>query len=500
MLGFDEKQAEHVDLWTLMLFEVELESRSFTPLESSRVDVDMREVTAWVDHSGTYGLIGLPKHPAVLETLRLLDRYGPQLLEERERGEHGLQERVCGLILCEDPTNWGGGPIGPGDLCAKCLGLDPSYGRLPERFLLEREPPLRPFPPHIEEPPPPPGPTILAWGSNSLGELGDGSKMGQRTPVWVTGLRASKIEGGDGHTIALSPDGTAWSWGWNVSGQLGDGTFADRSVPGRVAGLTGVVDVAAGTYHSLAVRSDGSVWEWGWRVSSWGPDPLPVRVSGLSGAVAVAAGYYFSLALTRDGRVWSWGMNTWGQLGDGSYTWRPIPALVPGLTGVRSIAAGPESSFAVKFTGGVVAWGSGTNGTLGDGTRVDKLTPVAVPGLTYIEQVSAGLNGLARDIAGEVWVWGPGGNGQGGDGSTTDHLTPVKVPGVDRIRAVAAGTSHCLALQGTRTVLAWGFNGAGQVGDGGTTDRKKPFALSLPTGRSGVGVGAGPASSFAILG
>ena len=131
-LGFDEKQAEHVDLWTLMLFRVDRESRTFTPVESSRVDVDKREVTAWVNEPGTYGLIGLPKHRAILETLRLFDRFGPQLLEERERGEHGLQDRICGLILCADPTPWGDGPTGPGDLCQKCLGLDVSYG-LPAR-------------------------------------------------------------------------------------------------------------------------------------------------------------------------------------------------------------------------------------------------------------------------------------------------------------------------------------------------------------------------------
>jgi hypothetical protein len=59
--------------------------------------VDKRQVTAWVDQPGTYGLIGLPKHLGVLETLRLLNRFSPQLLEERERGEHGLQDRICGL-------------------------------------------------------------------------------------------------------------------------------------------------------------------------------------------------------------------------------------------------------------------------------------------------------------------------------------------------------------------------------------------------------------------
>ena len=150
-LGFDEKQAAHVDPWTLMLFRVELESRTFTPVESSRVNASQREVTAWVNQPGTYGLIGLPKHKAILETLRLFDRFGPQLLEERERGEHGLHDRICGLILCADPNPWGDEPLGPGNLCTKCLGLDLSYGLRPERYLLERHADISTFREHVDE-------------------------------------------------------------------------------------------------------------------------------------------------------------------------------------------------------------------------------------------------------------------------------------------------------------------------------------------------------------
>jgi alpha-tubulin suppressor-like RCC1 family protein len=507
VLGFDEEHAEHVDHWTLTVFEVELESRRFTPLDSSRVDVDKREVTAWVDHPGTYGLIGLPKHPGVLETLRLLDRYGPQLLEESERGEHGVQDRICGLILCDDPTKWGGGPVGPGDLCALCLGLDPSYDRLPERFLLQRQPPLRAFPPHFAQPPPG-TPTILAWGRNRFGNLGDGTTTGRPTPVWVPGLNATKIVGGEDMTIALSPDGTVWSWGLNNVGQLGDGTSANKSVPGRIPGLTGIVDVAAGYDHALAVRSDGSVWRWG-LLDPHGSfvanaNVQPIQVPGLSNAVAVAAGIGFSVALTRhpitrDTRVWSWGGGDFGTLGDGSYgqgIYRPNPALVPGLTAVRSITAGRWSSFAVKVNGDVVAWGLAP---LGDGGPNGSRTPVPVPGLSNIEQLS-GWHGLARTTAGEVWTWGPGDDGESGDGTFDFHATPVRVPALQQITGIAAGESHCMALQSNGTVWAWGNDAEGQVGDGGMLDWTIPFQVPLPAGRRAAGIGAGAAWSYAILG
>jgi Regulator of chromosome condensation (RCC1) repeat len=507
-LGFDEEQAEHVDHWTLMVFEVELESRRFTPLDSSRVDVDEREVTAWVDHPGTYGLIGLPKHPGVLETLRLLDRYGPQLLEERERGEHGLQDRICGLILCADPTKWGGDPTGPGDPCAQCLGLDPSYGRLPERFLLlQRKPPLSWFPPHVAQPPPPPPgpPSILAWGRNRFGSLGDGSTVERLTPVWVIALAtATKIVGSDDTTLALSPDGTVWSWGVDYRNP-----YANTSVPSRIAGLTNIVDIAQGGQHALAVRSDGSVWRWGSieGYGVYGPyfDSYPVQVGGLSDAVAVAAGRGFSLVLTRDPltgntRVWSWGDGEFGILGDGSLgsVYRPHPALVPGLTAVRSIFAGPFSAWAIKVNGDVLAWGWPP---LGDGGPNGSPTPVPVPGLSNTEQI-CGWHGLARNTAGEVWTWGDGDAGETGDGTRDWHFTPVRVPSLQNITAIAAGESHCMALQSNGTVWTWGSDGEGQVGDGGMaiSARPTPFEVPLPAGRHASGIGAGVAFSFAILG
>jgi hypothetical protein len=506
-LAFDEKQAAHVDPYSLTLFEVDLESRTFTPVPTSRVYRDQRRVEAWIDHAGTYGVIGLPTHEGVLETLRLLDRFAPELIEERERGEKGFQERICGLILCADPTIGGGGPVPPGDLCGKCLGLDVSFERLPERFLWEREPPLRGFPPFVPDPPDPPAtPNLLAWGRNSAGTLGDGTKDQRDSPVFVAGLDVKKIVGSSEFTLALTTDGGVWAWGANFDGELGNGMRSPRTTPGRVAGgasipFDGVVDIAAGISRALVVRSDGSVWTFGRDATGPGFNLLPVRVSGIANAVAVACGADFNLALRNDGRVWSWGVNSIGQLGNGTMANLPNPALIPGLTAVRSIAAGPASSYAIKSNGDVVSWGSGSGGLLGNGGMTNSPIPVAVANLSNIEQVSAGFHGLARTTAGDVWVWGTCGDGESGDGThSAVHLTPVRIAALQGITAIAAGFSHDLAMQSDGTVWAWGRGLEGQVGDGTAQERPTPIAVPVPAGRRGAGVGAGTDWSFAILG
>jgi alpha-tubulin suppressor-like RCC1 family protein len=497
-LGFGEKQARHVDPWTLMLFRVELESCTFTPVESSRVDVDKRQVTAWVSRSGIYGLIGLPKHKAVLETLRLLDRFGPQLLEERERGERGLHERICGLILCADPTLWGGGPPGPGNLCTKCLGLDISFDRLPERYLLGRRIPLV-FKEVGEEPPD--APSLLAWGRNEWGDLGDDSRDTRNTPVWVAPtLKARKILGG-GHdstgawTLALDTDGKVWSWGYVVGTGVTSGL-----TPVRVGSLTGIVDIAAGTEHGLAVRFDGSVWSWGWSSATLTHDPSPVRVAGLSNIVAVAAGNFFSLALRNDGTVFAWGDNTFGQLGDESRRFQGNPVQVSRLTDARSIAAGEVSSFAVRSDGSVVAWGRG-GGRLGDGTVIDRIWPVPLPGLADVEQIGVSRHGLARTAAGVVWFWGNAFHGESGDGTRGGvYLRPVRVPGLPRIEDIAVGGTHNLALQSNGTVWAWGSGAYGELGvEPAVSIQDTPIAVPLPGGRQATSIGAGWWSSFAIV-
>lgn len=74
-------------------------------------------------------------------------------------------------------------------------------------------------------------------------------------------LRAAAVEAGGDFSCALLTDSTVACWGGNTRGQLGRGTYDDAPVTERavVAGLAGVLQIAAGTSHACARLRDGTV-------------------------------------------------------------------------------------------------------------------------------------------------------------------------------------------------------------------------------------------------
>ncbi len=196
------------------------------------------------------------------------------------------------------------------------------------------------------------------------------------------------IEAGGSHSLALKSDGSVVAWGDNVTGQLGDGTNTASNTPVQVSGLTNnVIAIVAGSDHSLALKSDGSVVTWGDNLSGQlgngnnNSSNSPVAVSGLtSGVTAIAGGGDHSLALKNDGSVVAWGDNQLGQLGNGNNIASNTPVQVSGLTDAEAIATGGNHSLALKSDGTAWAWGDNQFGQLGDGTNSTSNAPVQSTG------------------------------------------------------------------------------------------------------------------------
>jgi alpha-tubulin suppressor-like RCC1 family protein len=65
----------------------------------------------------------------------------------------------------------------------------------------------------------------------------------------------TQISAGYSHVPALRSDGTVLAWGDNGAGEIGNGTHSDTpSLPTEVTGLADVTQVSAGFDFSLAVH------------------------------------------------------------------------------------------------------------------------------------------------------------------------------------------------------------------------------------------------------
>ncbi|WP_243074190.1 fibronectin type III domain-containing protein [Microbacterium sp. SS28] len=324
---------------------------------------------------------------------------------------------------------------------------------------------------------------VFAWGSNRVGQLGDGTTVERRSPVVVPGITgAVAVAAGQSYSLALTEDGRIYGWGANLKGQLGDGTTTGRLSPVLVAGITDAVAVTAGLEHSLALSADGRIYAWGDNVEGAlgdGTDtnrPTPVVVPGITDAISVSTNYSHTVAVTEDGRLYNWGYFPDGGLGDGN-PGRYSPAQVSGLPSIVSATAGGSHTLAIAADGRVYSWGGNMDGQLGLGNRTDRSTPALIPGITGGVSSAAAFHSLVVTADGRAYGFGRNSRGQLGDGTTLGKGSPVQVLGATNFVAVAVSGEHSLGVTADGRAYAWGVNEVGQLGDGTTVDRRSPVVV-----------------------
>ncbi len=102
---------------------------------------------------------------------------------------------------------------------------------------------------------------LYSWGEGVSGQLGAGEDETIRLSPrrfnsnMIRGI-PSKIDAGSEHVVLLTDTGNIYTWGSNSYGQLGDGTQLDRWEPTLVAvpiGFQKAKDIAAGVSHTAVV-------------------------------------------------------------------------------------------------------------------------------------------------------------------------------------------------------------------------------------------------------
>lgn len=228
--------------------------------------------------------------------------------------------------------------------------------------------------------------TLLVFGDNSKGQLGDGTTEHKDSPVAINGLSNIVQISASAASYAIDEDGRLWAWGSNRYGQLGNGV-KDSDVhhtPVQVAIGEPIISIASGKGHIIALAESGNVYGWGLNSSSqvgmrpkdtttadevWDADILaPKRLPWIDNAVAIWAKGNQSFVKRSDGKIYPWGQNMMGTLGievDDNVTQPSSPIL--GLNNVADLGNGPLHTLAIRHDGEVFAWGWSFEGSLGGG-------------------------------------------------------------------------------------------------------------------------------------
>jgi len=299
--------------------------------------------------------------------------------------------------------------------------------------------------------------TLWGWGQNGgwdgvTGFLGDGTAEGdwgsieghRPTPVRIMDdvLSVVPTQGGG---FAITSDNVLWGWGSNWMGQLGDGTTEDRTSPVRIK------ENVAKVTSRFAITTDGVLWEIAGRftISDDGDMEVTTEHIRIMDNVVSVHGRF---AVDTDNRLWAWGENRylndedgwdgWNRslappIGDGTMYDRPIPVVV--MEDVVAFNSTADAAFAITADGMLWGWGINRIGQLGDGTAEPRLVPVHI--LDNIAAVTSNyymshwngiidfVNTFAVTDCGALWAWGGGGITEVtiGDGTFENHLSPVLI-------------------------------------------------------------------------
>lgn len=267
--------------------------------------------------------------------------------------------------------------------------------------------------------------TVYAWGQNSFGELGNGTKTQSGSPVVASlpaGVKPVQVFAGNNWTMVLASNGALYATGRNANGQLGNGTSTDSDTLAMVnfpTGVTGWLDFAGGGYHAAAIGNDGNLYTWGsggnGQLADGGTSNVtsPAKVSmpaGVSGWEAIACGENFTEAVGNDGNLYEAGYSGDGETGNGTHLGTLSTLTIANMPGGASkyvdVSAGHNHVIAVAGNGSLYAWGKNSNGQLGNYYTSNSYVPVLV-NMTgqSIPMLSAPVAGTTLSTADTALAW-----------------------------------------------------------------------------------------------
>ncbi|MFY7728675.1 MAG: RCC1-like domain-containing protein, partial [Flavobacterium sp.] len=356
-------------------------------------------------------------------------------------------------------------------------------------------------------------------GSNSSGQLGLGFSNTITTLINMinsTGKTPSQIACGNSYTIVLMTDGTIYGTGSNSSGQLGDGTTSSKSILTLMINSTGKTpsQIACGSSHTIVLMTDGTIYGTGSNGSGQLGDGTTTSKNILTLMTMptgktpsqIACGDNHTIVLMTDGTIYGTGSNGSGQLGDGTTTSKNILTLMTMPTGKTpsQIACGSSHTIVLMTDGTIYGAGFNTSGQLGDGTTTSKriLTEmINTTGKTPSRIACGSSHTIVLMTDGTIYGTGLNGSGQLGDGTNTNksNLTLMTNSTGKTPLRIACGSSYTIVLMTDGTIYGTGSNSSGQLGDGTTTNKNILTLMNNSTGKTPSQIACGSSHTIVLM-
>ena len=293
------------------------------------------------------------------------------------------------------------------------------------------------------------------WGSNGDGQLGTGA-AGDRSyvPVAIGGGHTWKmIAPGGSHVCGIRTDDVAMCWGSNSDGQLGDGTTNDSATPIAVSGGHSFASIDGGGANTCGITTAGLLYCWGSNhvyqignnVTNQVDQLTPTRVHDPDSAannwnkaiLKVSVGGNFACAIDEDNRGYCWGDSWDNATGTGQTSYPKVPKRIHKPNGSANwdttfidISAGMDHTCAIRSSGEARCWGTELYGQLGNGgdTNQSRKYPVKVSGnKTWVSIATGREHTCGINDANYMFCWGNNLFGQVGNNSTNNNASPQRV-------------------------------------------------------------------------
>ena len=298
---------------------------------------------------------------------------------------------------------------------------------------------------------------------------------------------ADTLNGVSKINYSLNQTGSSESSDWILesSGESLKGMYFNNTIDsypyvlGSTAGCTGYI-----TNGEVFMFGSNELGELGQGAGGLEFYTKPVQVPNIDNAVKLSCGRSHVAILLDDGTVMVSGLNTFGQLGDGTFNSVDVFQPVPGVSNVAQVRCGFRNTYFLLDDGTVLGCGDNQFGQLaqdpnGSPMFMESNVPILIDGLNDVIDISAGSDYVLALLSDStVKSFGRNGVGQLGVGSVNPfEFIPMIIPGINTAIAIGAGFDHGAIVLGDGTIRTFGFNGFGSLGDGTNVDSNVPVTV-----------------------